>query len=101
MNLLQETIKDLKAAGKTSADVRFVSDGENWCTWENFAKAADFDYYRGFGSAYINGCLVIVGDNWWLERGEYDGSEWWEFKTLPSRPESSSNALLIEVWSML
>lgn len=27
---------------------------------------------------------MVVGDDWWLERHEYDGSEWWEFKRLPS-----------------
>ena len=30
--------------------------------------------------------LLIVGDDWWLERHEYDGAEWWEFKTLPCEP---------------
>ena len=24
--------------------------------------------------------LVVVGDNWWIERHEYDGNEWWEYK---------------------
>ena len=28
--------------------------------------------------------LVLVGDGWWIERCEYDGSEWWEFKTIPT-----------------
>lgn len=31
--------------------------------------------------------LIIVGDTWWLERHEYDGCEWFEFKELPSKPE--------------
>lgn len=29
---------------------------------------------------------MIVGDDWWMERHEYDGSEWWEFKELPKKP---------------
>lgn len=28
--------------------------------------------------------LKIVGDDWWLERSEYDGAERWNFKTLPN-----------------
>lgn len=32
--------------------------------------------------------LLVVGNNWWLERHNYDGSEWWEFKRLPTRPLS-------------
>lgn len=27
---------------------------------------------------------MLVGDGWWIERAEYDGSEWWEFKTIPT-----------------
>ena len=30
----------------------------------------------------------IVGDNWWLERDEYDGAEGWEFKVMPIKPNS-------------
>jgi len=31
--------------------------------------------------------LTVAGDDWWLERHGYDGSEWWEFKTLPKKSE--------------
>lgn len=31
----------------------------------------------------------MAGDDWWLERAEYDGSEWWKFKTLPVEPKVS------------
>ena len=33
--------------------------------------------------------LLIVGKDFWLERVEYDGSEWWEFKTMPREPEET------------
>ena len=29
--------------------------------------------------------LVVVGDNWWIERRDYDGSEWWEYKEKPKQ----------------
>jgi len=29
-----------------------------------------------------------VGDDWWLERHEYDGSEWWVFQKLPIKPQN-------------
>jgi hypothetical protein len=32
--------------------------------------------------------LIIVGDNWWLERKEYDGSEWFEFKKKKKEPDT-------------
>ncbi|QNI21485.1 hypothetical protein [Salmonella phage 3sent1] len=30
---------------------------------------------------------VWFTDGTWLERGEYDGSEWWEYKATPAIPE--------------
>lgn len=30
--------------------------------------------------------LIVCGKNWWLERHEYDGAEWWEFKEYRSKP---------------
>jgi hypothetical protein len=88
-NLRIETAGMLTESGKTAADVRFVIFGKGpfYCSWEEFAAAANFEYDSGFGSNEVDGNLKIVGDDWWLERGEYDGSEWWEFKTLPTKPE--------------
>ena len=40
--------------------------------------------------------LLVVGDNWWLERHEYDGSEWWEFKTIPNKPKGELR--LCDIW---
>ena len=93
-NLLRETIEKLNLCGKTPADVRWVGTRDTVknepvpCgSWADFARFADFDYDDGYGGAEVNTALVVVGDDWWLERrGEYDGSEWWDFKTLPRRP---------------
>lgn len=38
------------------------------------------------GSPQVAEDLLIVGDTWCLERHEYDGSEWWEYKELPKEP---------------
>ena len=89
MNLLLETQKALEENGKTSDDVEFVTDGVCSCPWEVFAaQASTIDYDNGYGGAEINQSLQIVGKDWWLERHEYDGSEWWEYKTLPVLPEA-------------
>lgn len=45
--------------------------------------AEKVNYDNGFGGQEVVTDLVILGDNWWLERGEYDGSEWWGFRTVP------------------
>lgn len=41
------------------------------------------NYDDGYGGQEIDSSLVIVGDDWWLERAEYDGAGWFEFKKQP------------------
>ena len=55
---------------------------------------ANFMYDNGYGRVYINTGLRIVGDNWWITRYEYDGSEGWEFHTLPTMPQSSIKTII-------
>ncbi len=100
-NLLEETLDILKANGKSPDDVRWVGKREPdylasirarvealpLGTWAEFKRFANFKYDDGYGGAEVATDLKIVGDDWWLERGEYDGSEWWEFKTLPQKPK--------------
>lgn len=86
MNLLAETIERLGQQGKQTADVRWVGNQHGFAAWDRFEIDADFDYNAGFGGTNVLTSLVVVGENWWLERHEYDGSEWWEFKTIPVKP---------------
>ena len=44
----------------------------------------DFQYDSGFGAMRLNG-YIWYKDGTWSERGEYDGSEWWEYKKLPEK----------------
>ena len=85
VNLLSETLEALNEHHKAITDIRWVGNrrGRFAITWDEFAKVADVEYYQSYGSAEVAADLVVVGDDWWLERHEYDGSEWWEFKTLP------------------
>jgi len=93
INLLIETIEILENNGKKPVDVLWVGDQNQFVTWENFAKKANFEYDNGFGRNEIDLSLKVVGHDWWLERHEYGGSEWWEFKTLPSKPKVESNEI--------
>lgn len=86
MNLGRETLDELKEHGKTIKDVRWVGADDWWETMDGFLVwAIRKNYDDGYGLPEIDTSLVVVGDDWWLERAEYDGSEWWEFKTLPSK----------------
>lgn len=56
-------------------------------TWEEFLLWADFKYDGGYGVNEVSLNLVVVGQDWWLERHEYDGSEWWELKEIPLKED--------------
>lgn len=83
-NLLDETLQALWENGKTEKDVLFVESFPLRTNWKSFKRNADFDYDNGYGINLISHNLKIVGDKWWLEREDYDGSEWWEFKEHPN-----------------
>ena len=84
-NLLTETTEKLKEEELTWDDVRFVRTEHNQFTVDEAKKMMDFAYDAGYGGTEVDESLMVVGDDWWLERREYDGSEWWEFKTMPNR----------------
>ena len=91
-NLLEETVAVLKEQGMAPEDVAWVgsADGKFAINWEEFKEISNFEYDNGFGVQEIASDLVIVGKDWWLERHEYDGSEWWEFKRQPKRQNEYS-----------
>lgn len=86
MNLLKETIKILKDHNKTFDDIEWIGTTEIEISVDEFIKEADREYDDDYGAAEVNPNLVVVGKDFWLERDEYDGLEWWEFKTMPKRP---------------
>lgn len=93
-NLLEETIEVLQRNGKTPKDVLWVGSKSGIGTWDKFEAIADFEYDDGYGGNEIHSSAKIVGPDWWLERGEYDGSEWWEFKRRPEQPDKATKLSL-------
>lgn len=51
-----------------------------------FLNQLDFDYDAGYGGQELYGTVWLT-DGTWLTRGEYDGSEWWDFNSLPEIPK--------------
>lgn len=86
MNLLNETRDILLSNNKTFDDVLFVGDEATHTkvTVKEFLEHANVEYKNGFGIEEINTDLILVGKDFWLERHEYDGSEWWEYKSMPN-----------------
>ena len=97
-NLLTETIEILKENGKTLQDIKWIGTADKWIDLNTFVMLADFNYNSGYGRAEINEGLKVVGEDWWLERHEYDGSEWWEFKTMPKKPDNKVGNLNLEAY---
>lgn len=85
MNLYEETIKCLKEHGKSLDDVVAVCGDEFQITKEGFVEYSKVQYDDGYGASEVAIDLLVIGIDFWLERHEYDGSEWWEFKQMPTR----------------
>lgn len=82
INFLKETEELLEDKGKKWEDVRKITHTGNELTIEEFKEIANIEYDNGYGFAHFQD-YMIIGDDWWLERGEYDGSEWWSFRVSP------------------
>ena len=91
INLLKETLDKLKEYDKTPEDVLWVGDSyneERYTTWEDFVNKSNFHYLCGGEDVYVG--LIIVGEDWWLERRNKSDYEWWDFKKLPVKPKNKS-----------
>ena len=84
----KETLKFLSKHNKSPEDILWCGSEEyGWFSFNDFMEIAPVDYDSGFGGQLIAKDLLIVGKDFWLERHEYDGSEWWEYKSMPKQPE--------------
>ncbi len=44
------------------------------------------EYDDGYGGQRLDG-IIVFKDGTWLSRGEYDGSEWWDYNTIPGKDQ--------------
>lgn len=115
-NLFEETNRKIcDIADKTWDDIAWIGVDDETLKWDfdsdsyitvpscefdilEFRESAmGIEYDEGYGVQEINEHLVIVFDDGsWLERAEYDGSEWWEYKTVPQRPFNHSSGASIK-----
>ena len=84
-NLLTETKEILKDNGKNIFDILWYGT-KDFVVSSDIQKLFDFEYDDGYGIEEIPLGLLLVGEDFWLERHEYDGSEWWEYKCIPTKP---------------
>lgn len=105
MVLLTETLKKLHVETIDEAipliewadvdwDTDRLMDADDGCTGvalspdhsdeqcREFLNALAFDYNNGYGLQVVYGTIMLKNGAW-LEREEYDGSEWWEYRSVP------------------
>ena len=104
MNFLEETLDVIKSIGKEEQDVLFIGTkgGKHRVDIAGFKKIANFEYDGGFGAAEIPQDLVVYfKDKTHLERAEYDGSEWWEYRGKLSLAEKYNkiSAIPLNSWA--
>ena len=54
--------------------------------YDNFIKKLDVEYDDGYGTQELFGTIWLT-DGTWMDRGEYDGSEWWNLQEVPEIPD--------------
>lgn len=88
INFFYEIVEALKEHDKSINDIQWIGsdiaifDTESFLNWSK-----NFDYDNGYGGNVIPLDIVVVGTDWWLERAEYDGYEWWEYKKQPDKKD--------------
>ena len=84
MNLLYETIEILADNGKALPDIIAIGNSDYSMTLEEFIELANVEYDESYGAQEVADDLYLVGEDFWLERHEYDGAEGWDFKQMPT-----------------
>lgn len=87
-NLLKETKKVLKEFNKSIDDIIWIGSENNYIDIEKFFEIADTEYTKDYYEHQVACNMFIVGKDWWLERHEFDGDEWWEYKSVPTKPKN-------------
>lgn len=88
MNLLEETTKKLEENDHSLSDIIWVGCSDFKINLEQFMILANKTYDNGYGGEEVATDLLVAGNDWWLERHEYDGAEWWEYKKIPTEPDT-------------
>jgi len=67
-------------------DVHILTTGNTKEDLESFLNGIDKNYDSGYGGQELYG-TIWYKDGTWSTRGEYDGSEWWEYNKCPETPK--------------
>ena len=108
MNALNELIDVCKYNWKSLEDIDYwwvgCDDDENQCIFNSDSieimkkflndNYSNYDNWWGSQELYWE---IVFKDKTWLERWEYDWSEWWEYKKCPERKLSKDEVRIKEI----
>jgi len=82
-NLFEELVECLNDNGYELSDIECVYGSHFQIPLDNFIEVAkNTRYDSGYGGQEVASDLCIKGKDFLITRGEYDGSEWFEFHSL-------------------
>lgn len=87
INAYDELVTELSNINLSISDIDWVSDSYCRIPEQLFIdemKATDYD--NGYGGVELPCYVVMLKDGTWFERAEYDGSEWWVHRSVPTCP---------------
>ena len=64
-----------------------LKEGYTPTEYVEFLDKLKFEYDSGYGGQELYGTVWLMEDHTWLDRGEYDGSEWWAYNKCPNVPD--------------
>lgn len=71
---------------RTQISVATLYEGYTEKEWKAFLeKLANHNYDSGYGGQELFG-TIWYEDGTYSDRGEYDGSEWWDYHKAPEKP---------------
>ena len=73
-------------SGVEKAELKIVYDSKKDSVQDLIDFLDEIEYDNGYGGQELFG-RILTNKNSWLERGEYDGSEWWEYRTIPTKED--------------
>jgi len=82
MNLLRETLIDIKESGHEVSDIIYIGAEYTGycCNWQEYEILANIEYDNDYAAQEIASDLIIVfSDGIKLWRNEYDGIEQWSY----------------------
>ena len=88
VNAKEELLLLLKSRGLNVSNieaynVHFKCESLKGTDPEELLSFLNKEYDSGFGCQELEG-TVLLNNGTWLERGEYDGSEWWDYMVRPT-----------------